>query len=59
MFGHLDLIRESSSDMLYIVDVGTFPEFSNWKGNINPVKSIGDLILNKYNMIKSVGNGRT
>ncbi|MFW9949215.1 MAG: RimK family alpha-L-glutamate ligase, partial [Candidatus Thorarchaeota archaeon] len=48
LFGHLDLIREYNSKRLYIVDVGTFPEFSNWHGNANPVKSISDLILKNY-----------
>ena len=48
MFGHVDMVRQSSTNNLYIVDVGTFPEFSNWKGEINPVEKISELILNKY-----------
>ncbi|MFX0012191.1 MAG: ATP-grasp domain-containing protein [Candidatus Hermodarchaeota archaeon] len=48
MFGHVDMVRESSTNNLYIVDVGTFPEFSNWKGEINPVEKISELILSKY-----------
>ncbi|NHJ24753.1 MAG: ATP-grasp domain-containing protein [Candidatus Lokiarchaeota archaeon] len=52
MFGHLDLIRERSTNKLYIVDVGTFPEFSNWRGSIDPIKAIGDSILFKYQLLK-------
>jgi len=46
LFGHLDLIREYNSNRLFTVDVGTFPEFSQWQiDNISPVKTICDLIL--------------
>ncbi len=46
LFGHLDLIREHNSNRLFTVDVGTFPEFSQWQiDNISPVKTICDLIL--------------
>jgi len=48
LFGHLDLIRERESNTLFIVDVGTFPEFSNWHSNVDPVKSICNLILKSY-----------
>jgi hypothetical protein len=54
MFGHLDVIREKSSNKIYIVDCGTFPEFSNWKGIANPASAIGDLILKKYHLLKNV-----
>lgn len=48
LFGHLDMVREMSSNKLYIVDPGTFPEFSNWEGNHNPVSKICDMIIEKY-----------
>jgi hypothetical protein len=52
LFGHLDIVREESSNRLYIVDPGSFPEFSNWKCEIEPVESICNLILNKYKNAK-------
>ncbi len=48
LFGHLDLVRDESSKELYVVDPGSFPEFTNWNCNESPVKKICDLILNKY-----------
>ena len=46
LFGHLDLIREHDSNRLFCVDVGSFPEFSQWQiDDIPPVKTICDLIL--------------
>ncbi|MFX1489523.1 MAG: ATP-grasp domain-containing protein [Promethearchaeota archaeon] len=45
LFGHLDIVREESSRKLYVVDPGSFPEFSNWKCRISPVKNICNLIL--------------
>ena len=50
LFGHLDIIREEDSNELIIVDPGTFPEFSNWKSEIDPVKSISNLILEEYHL---------
>ncbi len=48
LFGHLDLVRENNTNRLYVVDAGTFPEFSNWKLDIDPVSKVCDLILKKY-----------
>ena len=52
MFGHLDIVREESNNKLYVVDPGSFPEFSNWKCSISPVESICKLILEKYENLK-------
>jgi hypothetical protein len=52
LFGHLDIVREESSDKLYVVDPGSFPEFTNWKCSISPVESICNLILNKFKKLK-------
>jgi len=51
LFGHLDLVRENKTNRLYVVDAGTFPEFSNWKHEIEPVSKICDLIIEKYQEI--------
>ncbi|NHJ20789.1 MAG: ATP-grasp domain-containing protein [Candidatus Lokiarchaeota archaeon] len=51
-FGHLDLVRENKTNQLYVVDAGTFPEFSNWKQKINPISSVCNLIMKKYSEIK-------
>ncbi|MFX1419944.1 MAG: RimK family alpha-L-glutamate ligase [Promethearchaeota archaeon] len=56
LFGHLDIVREESSNNLYIVDPGSFPEFTNWKCSISPVERICDLIINKYRKIKKNPN---
>ncbi|MFX1498745.1 MAG: RimK family alpha-L-glutamate ligase [Promethearchaeota archaeon] len=53
LFGHLDMIRESSSNKLYVVDPGTFPEFSNWHGNYDPVSKICDMIIESYEISES------
>jgi hypothetical protein len=45
LFGHLDIVREEKSNNLFIVDPGSFPEFSNWKCETSPVEEIGNLIL--------------
>lgn len=52
LFGHLDLVRENKTNKLYVVDAGTFPEFSNWKHEIDPVSSICDLLLKKYQELR-------
>ena len=52
LFGHLDLVRENKTNELFVVDAGTFPEFSNWKHKIDPVSRICDLILKKYQEIR-------
>ncbi len=48
-FGHLDLVREKDTEKLYIVDPGTFPEYSNWQCPSDPVSRIGDIIIKKLN----------
>jgi glutathione synthase/RimK-type ligase-like ATP-grasp enzyme len=48
LFGHLDLVKENKTNKLYVVDAGTFPEFSNWKHKTDPVSRVCDLILKKY-----------
>jgi len=52
LFGHLDVIRENNTNRLYVVDAGTFPEFSNWKLDTDPVSKVCDLILKKYQAIR-------
>ena len=52
IFGHLDIVREESSNNLYIVDPGSFPEFTNWKCSNSPSESICNLIINKFKKIK-------
>ncbi|NVM34643.1 MAG: ATP-grasp domain-containing protein [Candidatus Lokiarchaeota archaeon] len=52
LFGHLDIVREKSNNKLYVVDPGSFPEFTNWKCRISPVESICNLILEKYTNLK-------
>jgi len=41
-------VRENKTNKLYVVDAGTFPEFSNWKHEIDPAARISELILKKY-----------
>ncbi|MFX1411188.1 MAG: RimK family alpha-L-glutamate ligase [Promethearchaeota archaeon] len=51
-FGHLDIVRERSSNKLYVVDPGSFPEFTNWKYSSDPVAMICNYILERIkNMI--------
>lgn len=52
LFGHLDMVREDASNNLFTVDVGSFPEFSQWKCRISPVDRICELILKKYENLK-------
>ncbi len=52
LFGHLDIVRENNTNRLYVVDAGTFPEFSNWKLDTDPVSKVCDLILKKYQEIR-------
>jgi hypothetical protein len=56
LFGHLDMVREESSQKLYVVDPGSFPEFTNWKCRISPVKNICNLILNQADKLKNKHN---
>ncbi len=53
LFGHLDMIRERETEELYIVDPGSFPEFSNWKCETHFIPKICNLILNQFEKIKS------
>jgi len=52
LFGHLDIIRENKTNKLFVVDAGTFPEFSNWKHEIDPVSKICELMLKKYQEVR-------
>lgn len=45
LFGHLDMVREHRSNKLYVIDPGSFPEFTNWKNPTSPVEKICNLIL--------------
>ena len=53
LFGHLDLVRETNTNKLYVVDAGTFPEFSNWKRDTDPTSKICDLILKQFRVLKN------
>lgn len=53
LFGHLDIVREELSNKLYIVDPGSFPEFTNWKCGSSPVEKICNLIINQFEKVKS------
>lgn len=48
LFGHLDIVREKDSDKLFVVDPGTFPEFSNWRCDNEIRVRICDSILNRF-----------
>lgn len=48
LFGHLDIVQEDSTNKLYVVDSGSFPEFSNWKCKGNPVSKICNLIVERF-----------
>lgn len=52
LFGHLDVVKENSTNQLYIVDPGSFPEFSNWKSSLDPVPKLIELILKEYKRLK-------
>lgn len=52
LFGHLDIVKEDNTNRIYIVDPGSFPEFSNWKCDKNPAPKICNLILKRYEDIK-------
>lgn len=47
LFGHLDIVREDISRKLYVVDPGSFPEFTNWKCDGSPVDKICNIILDQ------------
>ena len=48
LFGHLDIVIEDNSNKHYIVDPGSFPEFTNWKCSGDPVSKIGNIILTEF-----------
>ncbi len=52
LFGHLDIVRENHSNKLYIVDPGSFPQFSNWRCNLPVVHKICNLILEQFENLK-------
>ncbi len=52
LFGHLDMVREKETKKLYIVDPGSFPEFSNWKCESPFIPKICNLILNQFENLK-------
>ncbi len=47
LFGHLDVVQEELTDKIYVVDPGTFPEFTNWRDGDDPCPKICNLILNQ------------
>ena len=51
-FGHLDVIKEESTNKIYVVDPGNFPEFTNWKHNDDPCPKICNIILNRIEELK-------
>ncbi len=53
LFGHLDIVREEKTKKLFVVDPGSFPEFSNWQCSGNPVSKICNLILGEYRKLKN------
>jgi len=53
LFGHLDIVREESSKELYVVDPGSFPEFTNWKCDGSPVEKICSLILEQAKKLRN------
>ena len=48
IIGHLDIVIEASTKNIYVVDPGTFPEFSNWKHDKELAPKICKLILEKF-----------
>ncbi|MFX0175433.1 MAG: RimK family alpha-L-glutamate ligase [Candidatus Hodarchaeota archaeon] len=51
LFGHLDIVQEDSTNKLFIVDSGSFPEFSNWMCRGDPVSSVCNLILERFQKV--------
>jgi glutathione synthase/RimK-type ligase-like ATP-grasp enzyme len=54
LFGHLDIVRDETSKDLYVVDPGSFPEFTNWKCSTSPVEKICNLILHQVEKLKNI-----
>ena len=46
--GHLDIVIEKDKGIIYIVDTGSFPEFSQWDINPKPPELIWNIILKSY-----------
>ncbi|MFX1573936.1 MAG: RimK family alpha-L-glutamate ligase [Promethearchaeota archaeon] len=53
LFGHLDMVREYTSNKLYVIDPGSFPEFTNWKNPSSPVEKICNLILKQVRKFRN------
>jgi len=53
LFGHLDIVKEKNTNKHFVVDTGSFPEFTNWKCSGDPVSLIGNLILKEYWNLKN------
>lgn len=56
LFGHLDIVREESSNKLYVVDPGSFPEFTNWKCFGSVTHLIVEQIVDHVKKMKSTFN---
>ena len=59
LFGHLDMVREESTNKLYVVDPGSFPEFTNWKCNGVPSEKICNIILERVYELKKLRYNQT
>lgn len=51
LFGHLDMVKQASTNRYYVVDPGSFPEFDNWQCNLDPLKEISEILLSKFNKL--------
>jgi glutathione synthase/RimK-type ligase-like ATP-grasp enzyme len=49
LFGHLDIVKEKNTGKIFVVDPGSFPEFSNWKCKVDTVPLLCNLILEEFN----------
>jgi len=47
-FGHLDIVMEVNTKKIFVVDPGTFPEFTNCQPDKEPAPKICELILKNY-----------
>ncbi|MFX0082308.1 MAG: ATP-grasp domain-containing protein [Candidatus Hodarchaeota archaeon] len=56
LFGHLDIVREDLTNKLYVVDPGSFPEFTNWKCDGSPVEKVCNIILDQIEVIRKYNN---
>ncbi|MFX1529831.1 MAG: ATP-grasp domain-containing protein [Promethearchaeota archaeon] len=53
LFGHLDIVREGLTNNLYVVDPGSFPEFTNWKCDGSPVEKVCNIILDQVEITRN------